>query len=313
MTVACRVCGESFRQITNTHLETHGLMVTEYVERWPEAPLCSEETLEKYRDRESPNKGVPQEEWMSPEGIEASKETRIQPGEHLSPETEIKPGERLSPETEFESGHEPWLKGRYKYNFDMDADVAYCLGAILSDGSAIYDDREYYVTLHVRDKAFAQAFYRRLEAVGLSPWMGEYDKRVEVKCHSKKLYEYAREAETDYSILEPSEQRNAFVRGYYDGDGTLYVGEHDGYASGLQTRVSISTTDEKRSEYLMSLLEDMGYNPRSYSYDTELGGRPITSIRITIQRIKEIARFMREVGSSLERKRIDPGRVEVTE
>ena len=41
--IKCMICGKEFEQINNFHLKTHGITHKEYCERFPDAPLISEE------------------------------------------------------------------------------------------------------------------------------------------------------------------------------------------------------------------------------------------------------------------------------
>jgi len=45
--VVCRECGKPFSYITPTHLKSHNLLVSEYKNKYPKAPLVSEETIVK--------------------------------------------------------------------------------------------------------------------------------------------------------------------------------------------------------------------------------------------------------------------------
>ena len=41
--VKCKICGEEFEQINHSHLKKHGIIYKEYCDRFPDAPLISEE------------------------------------------------------------------------------------------------------------------------------------------------------------------------------------------------------------------------------------------------------------------------------
>ena len=52
--IICLVCGEVFRQLTNTHLQSHGTTASEYKERFGynlRRPLMCEALLRLYRER----------------------------------------------------------------------------------------------------------------------------------------------------------------------------------------------------------------------------------------------------------------------
>ena len=55
--IRCKICGEEFEQITNTHLKTHGTTMSEYREQFPDALLVSDSYKQKLRDNHWDNSG----------------------------------------------------------------------------------------------------------------------------------------------------------------------------------------------------------------------------------------------------------------
>jgi len=61
-TIQCKICSKNLKQITNGHLNTHGLTLEKYKEKFPNEKLITEERAIKYKNFKNPNKGKTYEE-----------------------------------------------------------------------------------------------------------------------------------------------------------------------------------------------------------------------------------------------------------
>jgi len=176
-----------------------------------------------------------------------------------------------------------------------DRNLAYVLGAILSDGYSIRWRGEHRVGLKVKDKKFADEFAQRLDSLGMLPVTrysnnggnGTYYSVQKCSKYLQKWVEMAR----NRNIRLTDRVARLFIRGVYDGDGCLVKGEKGYY------RVTITSCDSDFIDWISSLLSQLGFTPKIYSRGKGNG----FNLRILNQ--KEVKRFIEEIGSSIPRKR----------
>lgn len=195
-------------------------------------------------------------------------------------------------------------KGFKLCRLPMSNDLAYLLGAVASDGCVYHSKKgDYVIELRVRDKPFAEEFVRRLQALGFSAAIhscrdGYY--RVVKGC--KEIYMYCKRISLpDFSILETLDQKRSFLRGYYDGDGSLTFSKKEGYAGGYN--IHIFSVVEKRVELITDLLKEVGVHPHIYSQVCKTQWGSPRMYQAVISNRVDVIKFTREIGSSIPRKR----------
>lgn len=200
-------------------------------------------------------------------------------------------------------------------NVGMGNEMAYVLGAILSDGSSCryrsnrsQGYRGYRNKLAVTDKTFADEFADKLESIGLLP-----SRHIEtrnntvyyvVQKHSKSIFDFVGMLRAYNSeCLVTFDQKRNFIRGYYDGDGSLYRDRRVGREKNFD--VKIISTSKRKIGFLSELMKDIGIKHQIYERKKNWNGINIEH-SIHVMKQKDVALFMKLVGSSIPRKRINP-------
>ena len=193
--------------------------------------------------------------------------------------------------------------------------LAYAVGAWLGDGILARDKRncEYYITLAVSDRDFAEEWGRRLaEALGRSkpyaPYWDDDRQRWVAKGSSALLYGILKRAREDPWILMPYLEKYPAeaCRGFFDAEGTVRVERYT---------VAADNTNPDIIDLFEKLLEKLGINYRTYQYcRDEFFICPRTSklyrrnkdsmIRLAILGEENILRFAEKVGFTIARKQV---------
>jgi len=206
------------------------------------------------------------------------------------------------------------MRGFYRKNFVCDENIAYILGAVLSDGY-VWSTKDRYGTtytvgLKVYDKSkyFAERFYDVAKNAGLNPFwykprlkigrgfsegktLIEY--RVVIRC--KKLYEMIKklkdEPEKIPQLLKTRREVLAFLHGFFDGDGNYSkIFRKRGKTGGHhQHQIQIRNVNNNLLEVIKALFVRLGYHP--HMYPTSLGKRKAIG-RVQLSRKAEVLSFL---------------------
>ncbi|RLF10943.1 MAG: hypothetical protein DRJ69_02505, partial [Thermoprotei archaeon] len=123
--------------------------------------------------------------------------------------------------------------------------MAYLLGATLSDGHVYIHPEMGRIRLEAKDREFVEEFYVKAKEAGLKPAKPRPVRgKWYVQLYSKHLA-YLIKSGQWRQLLQTIEDKKAFLRGFFDGDGIALV---PGYAN----------TDLKLLEEVSNLLRDLG-------------------------------------------------------
>lgn len=188
-------------------------------------------------------------------------------------------------------------------------DLAYVIGVSLGDSSLRIRDRRkvrWEVSLKVRDKEFAEAFYKSVSRVIPSSKVRLQEKLKKgynvyrVSLHSKKLVEFLLQfrenpQKADSYVLRKS-QIIGLIKGFYDSEGYLCIRlERNSF------QVRMSNTNKEVILYIKRLLEKIGLKP-AIEEDRPRGKRKKTLYYITFHSKYESLKFLTTVGSNIYRK-----------
>lgn len=196
-------------------------------------------------------------------------------------------------------------KGFKLCRLPMSDDLAYILGAVASDGSAYYSKKgEHIIEIRVKDKPFVEEVARRLQVLGFPATIylckgGYY--RIVKGC--KEIYMYCKRiAIPDFSVLETPSQKRSFIRGYYDGDGSLAFSKTGSY-NGCY-KILIFSAIRRRVELIADLLKTLGMHSNIRSQVSKKPDGELTELYcVGIERRVDVIKFAKEIGSSIPRKR----------
>jgi intein-encoded DNA endonuclease-like protein len=204
--------------------------------------------------------------------------------------------------------HEP-LGRVNEFNQTATLELAYVIGVVLSDGNINSRKYDREVLLSVTDREYAEEFRRCLGRVvsGFSNTkVRRSDKRNRwiVQKRSILLYQFLRRPWSDFIpfIEHDTKCTNAFLRGFYDGEGsisgrslTLYNTQLDllTYIRDLLSKLKIETTEIRVGTRAGTELRDP-LNGRIYTRNSNC-----FSLRI---RSKSLPQFARDIGFTIIRK-----------
>lgn len=190
-----------------------------------------------------------------------------------------------------------------KINFN--SDTLYALGAILSDGYSFYRKNQggYLNGLKVKDAKFRDEFANCLSSLELSVNRYTRDENsvtyYVAEAYSKGLHIWVKKLKKYEDVFSSKSQIESFLRGYYDGDGTLNHNGNENYS------VYIISTDRKRAEWILNLFKRIDFTAYFYETKLENSWRGIEkNYRVGIHKREEIAEFMKHIGSSILRKKV---------
>jgi len=123
-------------------------------------------------------------------------------------------------------------------NLNPSAELAYTLGVLKGDGHVRCDEKKYYkyfVELRVISEEFAKSFADSLRKIGLAPVLRKYRPSIgfwgrnpiySTKAYSKKFVEWYKNLSLEEirKIIGKNEEfAAAFVRGFYESEGSYYI------------------------------------------------------------------------------------------
>ena len=88
---------------------------------------------------------------------------------------------------------------------------------------------------------------------------------------------------------------NDYIRGYFDAHGYIYSTKRQ--RGSLRWRVVFQAQDESQMEKVYVSLTNKGYHPCSYRRKNNGFFGPRAGRRITIERLAEVERFIKEIGT----------------
>jgi len=135
----------------------------------------------------------------------------------------------------FVKGITPWNKGKraayvhIEPKLEPSKDLAYILGILKSDGSVYETGYSRVIKLVTADRNLARAFVNALRNIGLNPGVGVYIRRDRkrpyyvVRAFSSAFFEWYQRLNLEdiMRLLASDNLRRAFIRGFFDGDGSL--------------------------------------------------------------------------------------------
>jgi len=194
-----------------------------------------------------------------------------------------------------------WLEGRCKPNIrykepnlSPSSELSYLIGAYHADGTS--HPKKYKIMFRVRDRDFAEEISKSIDhifgwkksKIGLfkQKYRGREIVFYQIQVYSKQLYELLTNFNKCIPIVEkyPAD----FVRGFADGDGSVYCGKY-------QKSIEITNTDISLLRYVSQLLERIGIYSKIY-------GPYRNRYYLHIDRYKDIVEYYRLIGFSINRK-----------
>jgi intein-encoded DNA endonuclease-like protein len=154
-------------------------------------------------------------------------------------------------------------------NLNPSAELAYILGVLKGDGYVRYDTKKqykYFVELRVTSEEFAKSFACYLQKIGLTPALRRYNPSIgswgrnpiySAKAYSKKFVEWYKKLgleEIRKIVGKNREFAAAFVRGFYESEGSYYVSK-----KGFPV-IYISNTDLSLLLLVKDFVSSLGYH-----------------------------------------------------
>ncbi len=155
-------------------------------------------------------------------------------------------------------------EGRIHPNLEITENMAYILGVMEGDGYAYRNHSNYIIGLGVTSEKFAKSFFDALKKIGLNPHMGyknvkKYNPNAKdqfsVTSNSKRFYSWHKQLSIQQiqNILERNQKyMRAFVRGFYESEGTLSMGKY--------WRTKIYNSNEERISLAGKAIKSLGFN-----------------------------------------------------
>jgi V/A-type H+-transporting ATPase subunit B len=180
-------------------------------------------------------------------------------------------------------------------------DLLYVMGLVASDGS-VYENREqgaYYISFTNRERPLTERFCRTLDRLfpGLKVqlhknqdgvWMARVNSRTLV--HVAKAFGLRSDLKPIFRLPEPLIA--AFLRGYFDGDGSCVSASH-----GNKSRIQLTTRDAGRARRLQQLLRRLGIVARLQSRTSVSAFGQSDVHDVIIEGGPYVTRFATEVGA----------------
>ena len=152
---------------------------------------------------------------------------------------------------------------RFKVNPDLtpSKELFYIIGVIYSDGWTSFKEKKYYrIGLSVIDEEYAQEFFRCLKKIGLNPHLTEGKKKSKfseryfytVMCHSIFLVKWLNKLKQSFLLKARKEHQIYFIRGIFDGDGSLNK-------KSIYYRAGISQKDRNNVLLMKKIVEGLGF------------------------------------------------------
>jgi len=180
------------------------------------------------------------------------------------------------------------LSGRKEYPSQIDEkgkDFAYALGAVLGDGSLVKYKTSYHIRLEVKNETFARNFYQTLIKLGCKPWFGERKQRGTfiVDASNKPLYLLLKNMKDNVTVIPKDIDKNGLLKGFFDSEGCfdLHKGKHP--------RIRMSNTDLVKVNFIIDLLEKLGFRPTINTHRCSFGSK--TCYDICLHRYAEALKF----------------------
>jgi len=212
-----------------------------------------------------------------------------------------------------ESTLRKWIRNKdkilKKWDIKPTKELAYVIGAILSDGS-VYRTKDYHyrIELYVKDLEYALEFWKAISKVLNKRYKKPFktkDGRWRAEYSSKKLYTFLKSKKLDK--LKPYIEYNKntvryFLRALYDGDGSNY----------MNYKITLRITNKKLIDYVKELL----YRYFNIESRIRIGGVEGEALTIESRSVvrkrklwelvitKHAKMFLKEIGFTITEKRL---------
>lgn len=241
-------------------------------------------------------------------------------GKHISPNTEFKKGNipwdkdlkglyiKGSEKGWFNKGHK-WPKEMeieirkkirdkvvLRPNLKINENLGYILGTLYGDGCVFINGRTYKIVLDVTNKKFADSFFNALIKIGLHPYITERQPHNGIG-KLKKYIVIANSIEFGYWFkkfkieeLTNKEAIIAFIRGFYESEGNLYLDKNSNYCS-----AHIHNTNLRLLKIIRNWIESLGIKSKFYGPYKNNGGlgyktKPL--YKVSISYTKDTHKFL---------------------
>lgn len=184
-----------------------------------------------------------------------------------------------------------------EFQYPMSPSLAYVVGAVLADG-CVFKSTAYIVRLDVMDKDFAETFCKCLKEVTTeySPCLYQSKRGTWIAAvGSKKLYLAMKGFKLEW-ILEGEEkekQASMFLRGFFDGEGTVYASE--------PRAIYAYNTDYELMLFVQKCLSVVGIYTNIHKKTDNRVNRSLCYI-LGIYGRENIQKYHNKVGFSIQRK-----------
>lgn len=194
-----------------------------------------------------------------------------------------------------------------RVNLNFSPTLAYVLGICYGDESVHktwskhLGRYRYEVALHVRNRKFAESFKEALEKQGFKARLYSYNGWWHVFANSKVFYYYFRMLTLDNLklMLESDGLAKAFIRGFYESEGTYCLCYHKKRDTFTKVLV-ISNTKLELLELIQERLRIWGIEFNIYGPFPRGSGRPIYVLQTA--RKEQIGHFLELVGPCIKYK-----------
>lgn len=192
----------------------------------------------------------------------------------------------------------------YKKDVPMNPNLAYILGVLFGDGFARRRTQGGHVIgMSVGDKEFAEAFANNVRALGFrikikkyGPYHENRKPRYRALFYSTKFYYWFKQLSVNKleNLIESKDLVVAFVKGFYESEGTLGESRKWYY-------LRLSNTNKELLMLVQRFLIKLGYNFKFYGpYKKRLGTKPF--YRLHLGNKEQIINFLKVIKPCVKNK-----------